>query len=55
MRQTIDYQKNYYEILGVSHNATQQEIKNAFYMLSKKVRKNPNNFNQYSRNSDKLK
>lgn len=39
IRQAIDYQKNYYDILGVSHNATQQEIKNAFYLLSKKVRK----------------
>ncbi|KAM3717770.1 Curved DNA-binding protein [Dirofilaria immitis] len=36
MRQAINYQKNYYDILGVSRNATQQEIKNAFYMLSKK-------------------
>ncbi|VIO97627.1 DnaJ domain containing protein [Brugia malayi] len=36
IRQAIDYQKNYYDILGISHNATQQEIKNAFYMLSKK-------------------
>ncbi|VDK82948.1 unnamed protein product [Litomosoides sigmodontis] len=36
IRQAVDYQKNYYDILGVSHNATQQEIKNAFYLLSKK-------------------
>ncbi|OZC05166.1 DnaJ domain protein [Onchocerca flexuosa] len=36
LRQAIDYQKNYYDILGVGRNATQQEIKNAFYMLSKK-------------------
>uniref|UniRef100_A0A915PMJ4 J domain-containing protein n=1 Tax=Setaria digitata TaxID=48799 RepID=A0A915PMJ4_9BILA len=36
IRQASDYRKNYYDILGVNRNATQQEIKNAFYMLSKK-------------------
>lgn len=39
IRPAIDYEKNYYDILGVGRNASQQEIKNAFYMLSKKVRK----------------
>ncbi|VDN39263.1 unnamed protein product [Gongylonema pulchrum] len=32
-----DYSKNYYEILEVGRDATQQQIKNAFYTLSKKV------------------
>lgn len=36
LRGTIDYSKNYYEILEVTRDATQQQIKNAFYTLSKK-------------------
>ncbi|VDN07287.1 unnamed protein product [Thelazia callipaeda] len=37
IRQSIDSQKNYYEILGIKRSATQKEIKDAFYKLSKKA------------------
>lgn len=37
IRSNIDYEKNYYEILGVKRDATQKEIKSAYYALSKKV------------------
>lgn len=36
MSSNIDYRKNYYEVLGVKRDATQKEIKSAFYGLSKK-------------------